>query len=367
VAPSGASRAPESALASPYVRGGESVSEPTLAPTGRGVVAPARGGPQPFGGALGLALALLVVGCGAPEVPAPGAPLDVAHAELEALRLAADEPGGAAIFREILEDTVAKDPYVGCLPAPRALFFGPGEDGVRNVAGALPHYGVFLGPMSYRVRRQGAQLTVEATIAVEPPHEDAWLELPDCAQRAELEGEVRCEGTPFSVSGSTDACPASGTFGAWATAKNVDALLARWSRDAEAYWNRDALRFGLPVRYDFTFLRARDALGVPVDLSVPLAPTCGRTPYFSAMRSGWSLPIVAHEVGHVLGLLDEYETLSGITRLYPKTPFAGAERSRMGLSMKEDTLLVPLHHYLVVRRSVCVAKAASAPLGEGIW
>ena len=78
--------------------------------------------------------------------------------------------------------------------------------------------------------------------------------------------------------------------------------------------------------------------------------------------SGWSLPIVAHEVGHVLGLLDEYETFSGITRLYPKTPFEGAERSRMALSMKEETLLLPLHHYLVVRRAVCAKPKERAPI-----
>lgn len=309
-------------------------------------------------------------GCAPPVSPGAGAPLELAHAELETLRAEADGPGGAEVFREILEDTVAKDPYAGCVPSPRTLFFGPGEDGVRVIAGSMPHYGVFLGPMSYRVRRAGGErpsFLVEATIAVEPPPETAWLELPDCAMRAALAGEVRCEGTPFSASGTTDACPRSGSFGAWATASNVDALLARWSTDAEAYWNRDAKRFGLPVRYDFTFVRSRDAGGGPVDLSVPLAPTCGRTPYFAAMRSGWSLPIVAHEVGHVLGLLDEYETLSGITSLYPKTPFEGAERSRMALSMKEETLVLPLHHYLVVRRSVCSARGASEPLGVGVW
>ena len=90
-----------------------------------------------------------------------------------------------------------------------------------------------------------------------------------------------------------------------------------------------------------------------VDMSVPLSPTCGRTPYFSAFRSGWSLPIVAHEVGHVLGLLDEYEALSGIVAFYPKTPFVGAELSRMGLSMREETRVLPLHHYLILRRYLC--------------
>jgi hypothetical protein len=78
------------------------------------------------------------------------------------------------------------------------------------------------------------------------------------------------------------------------------------------------------------------------------------------MRSGWSLPIVAHEVGHVLGLLDEYEMLSGILDFYPKTPLAGADRSRMGLSMKEYTVVLPMHHYLILRRYFCPEPSVAA-------
>ena len=107
------------------------------------------------------------------------------------------------------------------------------------------------------------------------------------------------------------------------------------------------------MRYDFTSSPPADEIPGRADLAVPLSRTCGRTPYFSAFRSGWSLPIVAHEVGHVLGLLDEYETFSGLIPAYPKTPFPGAEVSRMGLSMREETLILPLHHYLVLRRAFC--------------
>ena len=107
----------------------------------------------------------------------------------------------------------------------------------------------------------------------------------------------------------------------------VAALLRRWSVEAERYWNRDAEAFGVPVRYDFDFVTIAEATsrGLRIDIEMPLSPTCGRTPYFSAMRSGWSLPIIAHEVGHVLGLLDEYEAFSGLVGFYPKTPFPGAK------------------------------------------
>src|SRR6185503_7835846 len=192
----------------------------------------------------------------------------------------------------------------------------------------------------------------------EPPRASS-LELPDCALAREL-GGGSCRGVPYALAPGRDACPASGSFSIPATPGNVRALLARWSREAARYYARDAAAFGLPIDYDFAFVVLGDAPPSPgqaaaplFDLVVLLAPTCGRTPYFTSFRSGWSIPIVAHEVGHVLGLLDEYEALSGITGLYPKTPFPGAEVSRMGLSMREDTRVLPLHHYLILRRYFC--------------
>jgi hypothetical protein len=200
-------------------------------------------------------------------------------------------------------------------------------------------------------------------VAVELPPEGGTMELPDCVLAHELAGEggdlaaigAVCRGTPYSAAGSLDACPGSGTFSLPATRVAMRALLRRWSRDAAAYYDRDAAAFGLPVRYAFTFLPEDEVGPGLADLRVPLAITCGRTPYFASFRSGWSLPIVAHEVGHILGLLDEYETFSGIVPCYPKTPFPGAEVSRMGLSMREGTRVLPLHHYLVLRRYFCPA------------
>nr|AYM54530.1 hypothetical protein [Racemicystis crocea] len=300
-------------------------------------------------GSLGCAVQPALAGRGAPEST------EALAAELDAMSqgLTAAHP---ETFRSILETTLASDAYV-CRPTPREVFFGEVSEGIRTVAGEMPHYGFYFGPMHYRVQRTRDEAgrglwQVRVTIAVDPPRGGGALELPDCGLFGLVSGGV-CRGVPYASSPKTDACPGSGSFSAPNDAASVRALLGRWSREAEGYYNRDAVRFGLPIHYDFEFVEASEAGWSEVDMSVPLSPTCGRTPYFSAFRSGWSLPIVAHEVGHVLGLLDEYEALSGIVAFYPKTPFVGAELSRMGLSMREETKVLPLHHYLILRRYFC--------------
>ena len=262
--------------------------------------------------------------------------------------------GHPETFRSILDSALAKDGYV-CRPSPAHVFFGAVPAGERVIHGVMPHYGFFLGPMRYRVRRRPHGWDVMVRVVLDPPAETSVLELPDCALRTRLEGPVRCGGVPYVSSPKTDACPESGRFSAPATRHNVEALLAQWSHQVAQYWNRDAAAFRLPVRYDFEFALAEPLAprAFPVDMALPLWTACGRTPYFVALRSGWSLPIVAHEMGHVLGLLDEYEAFSGIVAAYPKTPFPGAEVSRMGLSMRETTRVLPLHHYLVLRRYLC--------------
>lgn len=243
-----------------------------------------------------------------------------------------------------------------CLPSALEVLAPPGGPLLeRTLRATMPHYGVFYGPAKYRVGGGEGWWMVRLVIAVEI-EPTARMELPDCALEERLGGEVRCDGTPYADAEGLWACPEDGgTFEAPGTRDNQRALLAYWSQAVEAYWNRDAEHYRLPVRYDFEFVDAHGGslAGSTVDLRVPLRTTCGRSPYFRGMRTGWSIPIVAHEIGHYLGLLDEYEPLSGITSLYPKTPFEGSEISRMGVSMKRTTRLLPFHHYLVLRRYHC--------------
>lgn len=262
-------------------------------------------------------------------------------------------------FESILAQGLAVDSY-HCMPFPDDVFFGDTAVGTRVIWGEVPHYGVVWGPMHYRVTRATEGWLVQVRYAVDPPSSDT-LELPDC-KLSESVPEMTCEGAPYSTSDSVDACPKVGAFRAPNTRASVDALLVQWSREVEEYYNRDAKSQGLPIRYDFEFQRASE--GVASDIHLPLSSSCGRTPYFVSVRSGWSLPVLAHEVGHVMGLVDEYEMFSGIVGFYPKTPFLGAEKSRMGLSMRESSVVLPLHHYLILRRYFCPEPSSRDPFGD---
>ncbi len=272
----------------------------------------------------------------------------------------------------VVADNIHKDRYA-CIPPGAGVLTPPRHITTpRRIDGNMPHYGIFEGPMRYRIgmmrmpNRTNAWL-VSLNIAVQLPAEDEILQLPDCTLRQYMEGAMVCDRIPYEQAVGTDACPESGRFEAPASRHNVRVLLAHWSQAVEEYFNRDAKYDELPVRYDFHFFAANDiaASRRPVDLVLPLHSACARQPYFEGLRAGWSLPVLAHEIAHFLGLLDEYEPVSGIFSFYPKTPFEGSERSRMGLSMKTDTHFYPLHHYLILRRYFCHAEQPdplSAPL-----
>ncbi|MEM9691449.1 MAG: hypothetical protein AAGA56_02800 [Myxococcota bacterium] len=254
-----------------------------------------------------------------------------------------------------------------CLPAVSTVLGAPGGAlPARRIDASMPHYGFFRGPVRYRVgATPSRRWRVAFQVAVAAEASEARMELPDCALRGRLEG-LSCEGVPYEDAPGLTACPREqGAFSAPQTRRNLAVLLDWWSEEVSGLWNRDADRFGIPVRYAIRFVLVDGAtVSSRTDIRLPLSPSCGRTPYFSSLRTGWSVPIIAHEVGHFFGLLDEYEALSGITSLYPKAPFAGSERSRMGVSMKRETLLLPFHHYLVLRRYHC-PPGAPGPVFRG--
>src|SRR5690606_38667900 len=216
-------------------------------------------------------------------------------------RADADVRGTEAHWRRLLAEYLVRA-ETQCLPPVEQVLSPPaGSFAPRRITGELPHYDVFDGPLRYRVGAGDGHWRVELNVLIEATP-GGMLELPDCALAGELHGPVRCEGLPYEEAPGLDACPGSGRFEAEASRTNIAAMLRRWSTEVEAYWNRDAERYDLPVRYDFTFFLPETAVA-PVDLRLPLWHSCGRTPYFVALRSGWSIPLLAHEVGHYLGLL----------------------------------------------------------------
>jgi hypothetical protein len=331
-----------------------------------------------------LIAALALAACTPAASPDASTDIALISRELDA-RAQGDADGRGDHLRELLEDNVHKDAY-DCLPPVETVFARPPAPApARRIVGALPHYDFYRGPLLYRMgpakarrrgnrrrapraeagqrSRRGGRLVwnVALNIALVPTSDSGTFEMSDCALRSELDGEVHCEGTPFEQAEGLEACPDSGRFEAPVSRHNLRKLLQHWSREVEGHYNRDARRYQLPVRYDFEFFLADDAAGAPVDLRLPLALSCGRTPYFMSMRTGWSVSIVAHELGHYLGLLDEYESLSGMSDAYPKTPFVGSEDNRMGVSMKQHTRFLPHHHYMVMRRYHCDEPIARDP------
>jgi len=139
----------------------------------------------------------------------------------------------------------------------------------------MPHYGIYDGPMRYRVGVAGGRWLVQLNIALQADASGSRMELPDCALRARLQGPQRCEGTPYPDAPGRHACPASGRFEARASRHNMKALLERWSQEAEGYYNRDAQRYALPLRYDFNFFLVDDDgdARAPIDVRLPLAAT----------------------------------------------------------------------------------------------
>lgn len=272
--------------------------------------------------------------------------------------------GHGALLQPLLSEYLSKDSYL-CKPRPERVLRAPETPApMRIIRGTMPHYSFFRGPYRYRVRSEQTatgqqrwlvEMNVALTAAMRPT-----MTLPDC----QLQGQgQRCQGTPNEQAPGRHACPSAGSFSAAGTQSNVRTLLRQWSTRIEADYNRDAKALGLSIRYDFEFFLAEDAKAVrgPVDWRLPLHLNCSRQPYFQGLRSGWSRAILAHEIGHFLGLIDEYYALSGITPLFPKTPFLGAEKSRMGLSMKRNTRFFSLHHYLILRRYHCPSPARRDP------
>lgn len=105
---------------------------------------------------------------------------------------------------------------------------------------------------------------------------------------------------------------------------------------AEAVWNNSREAFGA-IKYKFKFKVANTAK--EAHFSVRLVDDT-RGPYDTQWARNWSHKIIAHELGHMLGLGDEYQTVSGKQDCVMK--------SLMCSSFQGQPL--PYYYYHVLRR-----------------
>jgi hypothetical protein len=76
--------------------------------------------------------------------------------------------------------------------------------------------------------------------------------------------------------------------------------------DAQRYWNSKT-----PARYQFKFSRVKNQRDA--HFSVRLKRKFTRGPYDTRWSLDWSSETVAHELGHMMGLDDEYDQITGST------------------------------------------------------
>lgn len=106
---------------------------------------------------------------------------------------------------------------------------------------------------------------------------------------------------------------------------------------AEQIWN--ASRIGTDFKYSFLFDIVADKS--QAHYSVAVADKT-RGPYDTVWGRSWTHTTIAHEIGHMLGLGDEYQTISGKTDCLPTSLMCSSSNGK----------LMPHHYYFVLRRLV---------------
>ena len=106
---------------------------------------------------------------------------------------------------------------------------------------------------------------------------------------------------------------------------------------AEMKWNRE--KINADFNYSFRFEIADSESDAHFSVSV-LDDTRG--PYDQFWSRNWTAATVAHELGHMLGLGDEYETLTGKRHCLLESLMCSSQSGR----------LLPHHYYFILRRLV---------------
>lgn len=107
--------------------------------------------------------------------------------------------------------------------------------------------------------------------------------------------------------------------------------------EAQNIWNAGRVPTNFRYRFDFVIVEKKDQAHFSVNVK-----DSTRGPYDTNWGRSWSARTIAHELGHMLGLGDEYKTLSGESDCY--------EESLMCHSSKGQ--LMGHHFYFILRRLV---------------
>lgn len=125
------------------------------------------------------------------------------------------------------------------------------------------------------------------------------------------------------------------------SAREIQGLKSKMSAAADA-WTRNNRLSTTPIKFDLKLVEDRNSAHIVAKLKKKFS----RGPYFTNWSLKWSTQTIAHEMGHLLGLDDEYSN----------NPFGGSmnncSRSSVmcnshGGSQKD------YHYYLIFRRLLC--------------
>lgn len=153
--------------------------------------------------------------------------------------------------------------------------------------------------------------------------------------------------------------------GALTSYARVREAMTKKLADAAALWSAHAP--GARMRFRFTWVHREDNPHYEIDL----AEGEPRTPFDLTWGEGWSAHLIAHEIGHMMGLDDEYEQIrktvghaigkEAAWRADPALRLSWLKcdlQSLMCDSKGESAVPQPHHYYVIARRRYCSRKSA---------
>jgi len=228
------------------------------------------------------------------------------------------------------QEVVDRDSHRSCRPSPE-LFRRPFPSmALRRIQGTLNYVGVWPAPFSYDLET-----------------------LPD--GRLKVKARIR-----FTRNGRTSDVSAAQLE-----------TMRRGLQEAAKVWSQSSPN--QDIVYDFDIDQSSEE---SANLTVNLETGRTRGPYYSNWTTEWSSAVIAHEMGHVMGLDDEYHQMRNTARGSGFGPFVcrmiwGTSENPIIRDECDPTSLMcdphaagnvpqPYHHYLIARRLAC----ADQPIDE---